>query len=189
MADWLRRRFGAEVSWLPFDLHPEYPPEGISRAQLHARYGETFHGHVREMFAAAGLAYDPPPDVVPNSRAALRVTELARDRGLHERVHDRLMDAYWAEGQNIGDRGVLRALAGEAGLSGAEVDEVLDGDAYLDRVAASTAQATSVGATGVPAWILDRRLLVLGAQPREVFEAAFARLGIEPEGGDPTPGL
>jgi predicted DsbA family dithiol-disulfide isomerase len=165
---------------LPFDLHPEYPPEGIPRAQLLARYGDRAHDRLRESFRASGLEYSPPPEVVPNSRAALRLTELARDRGLHERVHDRLMDAYWAEGRNIGDPDVLRALAVEAGLDTAEVDEVLGGDRYLDRVSASSAQAVSVGVTGVPGWVLDGRLLVLGAQPPEVFESAFARLGIEP---------
>lgn len=136
------------------------------------------------MFAAAGLSYSPPPDVVPNSRAALRVTELARDRGLHRPVHDRLMDAYWAEGQNIGDAGVLRALAAEAGLDGAEVDDVLSGERYLDRVEASTAEAVSIGVTGVPGWVLDGRLLVLGARPHEVFEPAFEQLGIAPTAAD-----
>ena len=47
---------------------------------------------------------------------ALRVTELARDRELHRAVHDRLMDAYWAEARNIGDPEELRVLAVEAGL-------------------------------------------------------------------------
>jgi predicted DsbA family dithiol-disulfide isomerase len=179
MADWLRRRFGAEVTWLPFDLHPEYPQEGIPRERLHARYGEPFHDRIREMFAAAGLTYAPPPDVVPNSKTALRVTELAREQGLHEQVHDRLMDAYWSEGQNIGDAEVLRRLAVEAGLDAAEVGHVVDGDRYLDRVDASTAQAVSAGVTGVPAFVLDGRSLVLGAQPREVFEHAFGRLGFD----------
>ncbi len=162
------------ITWLPFDLHPEYPPEGIPRAQLNARYGERVHDHVREMFERAGLAYDPPPDVVPNSQLALRVTELARDRGLHDRVHDRLMDAYWTEGRNIGDPDVLRELAAEAGLD--DVEEALTGDAYGERIAVSTAQAQSIGINGIPAFLLDSRLLVLGAQPREVFEQAFARL-------------
>jgi predicted DsbA family dithiol-disulfide isomerase len=172
------------VTWLPFDLHPEYPPDGIPRADLHARYGESFHDRIRESFESAGLAYAPPADVVPNSRAALRVTELARDRGLHEPVHDRLMAAYWSEGENIGDRDALRALAVTAGLDEAEVDDVLSGDRYLDRVEASTTEAVSIGVTGVPGWVLDGRLLVLGAQPREVFESAFAQLGIAPTATD-----
>ena len=127
------------------------------------------------MFDQSGLVYAPPPEVVPNSRLALRLTELARDRGLHEPVHNRLMEAYWAEGQNIGDPDVLRALAAEAGL--ADLDEVIDDPAaYLARVQASTEQAASIGVNGVPAFLLDERLLVLGAQPPEVFEQAFAQL-------------
>ena len=111
---------------------------------------------------------------------ALRVTELARERGLHAAVHDRLMDAYWTEGRNIGDPDELRGLAVEAGLDGAEVDDVLAGDAYRERVLGLTQQAVSMGITGVPGFLLDRRLLVLGAQPQEVFERAFSQLGEAP---------
>ena len=164
------------MTWLPFDLHPEYPEDGIPREQLHARYGSDFHSRLRERFAEEGLAYNPPPDVVPNTMRALRVTELARDHGLHEAVHDRLMKAYWEEARNIGDAEELRALAGEAGLDGPQVDEVLAGDAYRVRVRSATAQAQSIGITGIPAFLLDRRLLVLGAQPRDVFRRAFAEL-------------
>ena len=128
------------------------------------------------MFEANGLVYNPHPDVVPHTMKALRVTELARERGLHRDVHDRLMDAYWAEGRNIGDPEELRVLAVEAGLDPADVDDVLAGDAYADRVRASTAEAQSIGITGIPAFALDGRLLILGAQPREVFERAFAQL-------------
>jgi predicted DsbA family dithiol-disulfide isomerase len=107
---------------------------------------------------------------------ALRVTEHGRERGRHRPVHDRLMDAYWDEGRNIGDPAELRTLAIEAGLDGDQVDEVLAGNGYADRVRASTAEAHSLGISGIPAFVLDGRLLVLGAQPREVFEKAFARL-------------
>ncbi len=131
---------------------------------------------MRALFAAAGLAYNPPAEVVPSSRLALRLTELARDRGRHDETHDRLMDAYWAEAENIGDAGVLRRLAVEVGLPAPEVDEVLGGDAYLDRIERSTLQAQALGVSGIPAWLLDRRLLVLGAQPEQVFEQAFAQL-------------
>jgi predicted DsbA family dithiol-disulfide isomerase len=129
------------------------------------------------VFAASGLAYNPPPDVVPNTQLALRLTELARDRGLHEAVHDRLMDAYWAEARNIGDPDTLRALAADAGLE--EVEPAFAADAYAERIAASTAQAQSIGINGIPAFLLDSRLLLLGAQPREVFERAFAQLEAE----------
>jgi predicted DsbA family dithiol-disulfide isomerase len=167
---------GANVTWLPFDLHPEYPPAGIPREELLERYGPEMTGRMHRFFAARGLAYNPHPDVVPNSLRALQLTELGRDLGRHADVHDRLMDAYWDEAQNIGDPEVLRALAAELELPAAEVEEVLTSDRYRDRIHDSTRQAVSIGANAVPAFLLDRRLLVLGAQPERVFEQAFAQL-------------
>jgi predicted DsbA family dithiol-disulfide isomerase len=161
------------VTWLPFELHPEYPPEGIPRAQLLARYG-SFEERLRERFAEEGLPYTPNPDVVPNSFAALRLAELARDLDRHDEIHDRLMDAYWRDGVNIGDHDELRRLLHD--LPADDVERVLATDEHAERVRASTQQALSIGANGVPAWVIDGRLLVPGAQPREVFERAFEQL-------------
>ena len=133
-------------------------------------------GGVTAFFAERGLAYNPHPDVVPNSMDALRLTELARELDAHEAVHDRLMDAYWTEGLDIGDRAVLRELGLQAGLPAERVEEVLATDAYRDLVEASTRQAQQIGVTGVPGFLLDRQLLVLGAQPEAIFERAFAQL-------------
>ena len=168
---------GAAVTWLPFDLHPEYPPEGLPRERLLARYGgDAMIERMTQFFAERGLAYNPHPELVPNSQKALRLTELARDLGRHAELHDRLMEAYWAEAKDIGDTEVLRAEADAVGLPADEVDDVLSGDRYRDRIEASTREAYGVGANAVPAFVLDRRLLVLGAQPDEVFEQAFAQL-------------
>ena len=114
---------------------------------------------------------------MPNTRLALRLSELAREHGLHERFHDRLMDAYWSEATNVGDPDELRRLAAEVGLDADDVERVIaDPSAYLDSVEDSTAQAVSLGINGIPAFLLDRRLLVLGAQPLDVFRRAFAQL-------------
>jgi predicted DsbA family dithiol-disulfide isomerase len=162
--------------WLPFDLHPEYPPEGISLANLHRRYGFGDQDPLRERFAAAGLEYNRP-EIVPNTKLALRMTELARERGLHAPFHNRLMAAYWSEATNIGMADELRRLAAEVGLDADDVEQVItDPATHLEAVEVSTQQAHSVGINAVPAFVLDRRLLVLGAQPLEVFRRAFSEL-------------
>ena len=162
----MRERFDATVEWLPFDLHPEYPPEGVPRNPERAE-------RTRSLFESHGLAYNPP-DVAPRSLDALRLTEHARAQGKHDGFHSRLMDAYWAEAQDIGDRAVLLALAAEVGVESA--DEVVAGGRYADDVSQSTSEAHSLGINGIPAFLLDRKLLVLGAHPREVFERAFEQL-------------
>jgi predicted DsbA family dithiol-disulfide isomerase len=146
----------------------------LPRAELEARYGGRFHDALRARFAEEGFEYAPNPEVVPRTLDALRLTELARELGRHQEVHDRLMDAYWRDGVDLGDHAELRRLASDLPADG--VERVLATDAFADRVHALTVQAQSIGITGIPAFLLDRRLIVPGAQPREVFEQAFAQL-------------
>ena len=85
------------------------------------------------------------------------------------------MDAYWSEATDIGDPDELRRLAAEVGLESDDVESVIaDPSALLDVVEASTRQAQSIGINAIPAFLLDWRLIVLGAQPLEAFRNAFA---------------
>jgi len=174
----LEREHGASVQWLPFDLHPEYPAEGIPREELHRRYPEDVHERTRRLVEAAGFSYNPPPDVVPNSRRALEGTELAREQDLHEQVHTRLMRAYWSEARNIGDTDTLLDLVAEAGLDREEAASALAERRYAERVDASTSEAQQAGIHAIPAFVLDRRLLLLGAQPHEIFERALEEMEV-----------
>jgi predicted DsbA family dithiol-disulfide isomerase len=173
LAEWMREEYDAVITWLPYDLHPEYPPEGIPRDALRRRYGPGIDEHTRSLFERNGLVWGGA-ERIPNSRDALRLTELARDRGVHDELHDRLMTAYWEQAEDIGDHDVLRVHADAVGLDREDVDRVLAGDEYLERVQVSTEQAMSLGVSGIPAFLIDSRALVLGAQPREVFERALA---------------
>lgn len=158
-------RFGAEVEWMPFDLHPEYPLEGTPRGPRSEQMAASFE--------ANGLAYNPPP-IRPNSMKALRLAEHAREQERFDPMHRRLMDAYWAEAEDIGSDEVLTRLAADAGIEGAA--ELLTTDDYLDLVRRSTAAAHELGINGIPGFLLNKQLLVLGAHPPETFERAFEQL-------------
>jgi predicted DsbA family dithiol-disulfide isomerase len=131
------------------------------------------------------LTYGPSPKL-PNTLHALQVTELARDRDLHEPVHTRLMHAYWSEGADLGDDEVLLDLVAGVGLERSEVAETIAEGRYSERVTASTQEANRIGINAIPAFVLGRRLLVLGAQPEELFVQAVGQLrsGPEPAQGD-----
>ena len=146
----------------------------MPRARLLERIGADGDERMAAAFARAGLVFSPSP-TMPNSLAALRLAELARERGLHAPLHERLMESYWGEGVDIGGLDALRALAAEVGLD--EPETAWADDGYREIVRSSTRQAQALGVTGIPGFLLDRRLLVLGAQPDEVFVEAFAQLG------------
>jgi predicted DsbA family dithiol-disulfide isomerase len=135
------------------------------------------------MFEQAGLPHAEPLEKVPNSQLALRLGEFARDNGVFDSLHPRLFSAYWARGLDLGDRRVLVEEGAGAGLEESEILDALGDERYGQRVDQQTQTALELGVTGVPAWVIDQRVLVPGAQPHEVFERVLERLGYAPPEG------
>jgi predicted DsbA family dithiol-disulfide isomerase len=134
-----------------------------------------------EMFDAAGLPHADEIPLVPNSRKALVLAEFARSQGRFGEIHPRLFEAYWVNGRDIGSDDVLLDVAKDAGLDRADVVDVLaDPGAALAAIEEETREVVGHGVTGVPAWVVDERFLVPGAQPHDVFERVLDGLGHEP---------
>lgn len=132
------------------------------------------------MFDAAGLPHADNIERVPNTKKALKLGERARDLGRFDELRPRLFDAYWTEARDIGNEGVLIELAGEAGITVEDARSAFADSELDERVTQWTQTALELGAGGVPAWLVDERLLVPGAQPHEVFERVMEKLGHEP---------
>lgn len=172
---YLQREHGAQVEWFPFDLHPEYPADGLRRATLETLYGGPgFDQPVREMAEAAGLPYNPHPQVVPRSRNALELTEWARSLGdhSHHRLHEAIFDAYWRDGRDITGWDVLLDVARSVGLDAEAGLIAVESGEHAKAVDDSTEWARSAGITEVPGIVLDGRLLVSGVVPRDDLDDA-----------------
>ena len=89
------------------------------------------------------------------------------------------MTGYWAEDRDISDPQVLAEEGEAVGLDRDRVIEVAGTFPYQDRVDASTRAVQEMGAGGVPAFVIDDRVLIPGAQPHELFEKVMERFGHE----------
>jgi predicted DsbA family dithiol-disulfide isomerase len=138
------------------------------------------------MFDAAGLPHAERLELVPSSRRALVLAEIARDQGRFGDMHPRLFDAYWVKGLDIGSDDVLLDVAEQTGMDRAEAAERLAACApdLITAIEQETRSVVEMGVTGVPGWLVDERLLVPGAQPHEVFERVLTRLGHAPQAGE-----
>ena len=101
---------------------------------LEQRYGSGLHERRNAMFDEAGLRHAAMLEKVPNSRGALMLGELGRDRGVYDVIHPRLFDAYWARGLDIGDEAVLVAEGTAAGLDPEDITAVLRDQRYVSRI-------------------------------------------------------
>jgi predicted DsbA family dithiol-disulfide isomerase len=173
-------RDDVELTWRAFELDPHRPSEPIDLNRLLAeKYGMTIeqarerHARTAETAAGDGLEIDFERAQSGNTFDAHRTIRLAREHGLQGAMQERLFAAYFSEGRAISDRETLAELAAEAGLDAGEVRDMLASDRFADEVRADERTAAGFGITGVPFFVLDRRLGVSGAQPVEVMLGAL----------------
>jgi predicted DsbA family dithiol-disulfide isomerase len=181
------------VTWRSFELDPSAPAErgGIRAERIAEKYGVTVEQaramEQRVTDAAAGEGLDFRFDIARSGRTfdGHRLIHIAGAYGLQDQMKERLMRAYFSEGQLISDRDTLVRLAGEVGLDEDEVRRLLDSDSYTDEVRADERDATALGISAVPTFVVDRQLGVSGAQPPDVM-LALLRRGWEQRAPQPT---
>lgn len=162
-----------------FQLSPEAPID-IDRDAHIRRHGadpermRRILAHLNQLTAQEGLAYEPDSTQPTNSHRALRLLHHADASGARAVLEQRLFEAHFAEGRNIGHVDQLLAIAEQVGLDREEARGVLEGGRYTDAVAADIRQAQLLGARGVPFYVVDGIHRLSGAQDVEQFLAAFA---------------
>jgi len=166
------------VDWVPYELHPEVPPEGRSREEaMPAAYRAQVEAGLTRLSAQIGLELKHHDRLI-NSRPALQAAEVARAAGLFEPMHQALFNAYWLEGHDISDLAVLREIGVRIGLDVEAMEAAIRADTYGAYLDARRAEALELMINGIPAHIVADRYLVMGAQPYPVFEQVMERLGV-----------
>ena len=167
------------VTWLPFELHPEAPREGIPRDAYFGRArSERMHSHLQSIAESVGLQMHSR-DVIINSRRALGAAEFARERGKFEDMHHALFKAHWEGSGRLEDVDDLVRIGTAVGLDGGPLRSAVEEHRYDPVIDENRRMASSVGIDAIPAHIFGRRYLVLGAQPYEVLKQVVDRLGAE----------
>lgn len=174
----LEGEIDAEISFQPFELNPDMPPEGEDRDEhLMKKYGRTKEDFaaaretIRQRAAAVGFTMNGQ-DRIYNSFDAHRLLHWAglANQTKQAALKHALLRAYFTDGLDISNRDVLVARAEEAGLDPAEARAILDSDRYAAEVKQEEQAWLATGINSVPAIVVNRTYLISGGQPPEVFE-------------------
>jgi predicted DsbA family dithiol-disulfide isomerase len=165
--------------WSPFELNPDMPEAGIDRKTYRSQkfgsweYSQALDAKTLQATQADGIAfrYDLIT-VTPNTLKAHRLTWFAGQQDKATAMAERILKAYFTEGQNITEVEVLANLAAEVGMEAKAAKAFLLSDAGIQEVRELERQAIAQGIHGVPHIRIDQAV-VSGAQPVEVFLAAL----------------
>ncbi len=170
----LEGEVSTEIRWLPFQLNPDMPPEGMPRAAYRAaKFGSVersreLDARVAREGKSEGIEFAfERIERTPNTVAAHALVGLAQDQGRADAAVDALFRAYFEDAQDIGDTETLAAIAQRCGVSGWPRRETATEVVALDQ------QMRELGISGVPTFIFARKVAVSGAHPPETLMEAI----------------
>jgi predicted DsbA family dithiol-disulfide isomerase len=175
------------VEWRSFELDPSAPRvDDVPMKQiLQRKYGMTeeqadeANQRMTDLAASLGLEYHLDRVQRGNTFDAHRLIHLAAEDGGGDAMKERLLAAYFTEGRAVGDLDTLAELAAEVGLDADQVEATLHSDRYAAEVRDDEAMASTLGASGVPFFVIDGTYGVSGAQGAEVILKAMERAWAE----------
>jgi predicted DsbA family dithiol-disulfide isomerase len=164
-----------QLQWLPFELNPDMPPEGMSRrTYLSRKFGSWERAQAIQAQTVLagrddGVTFDYQAiKRTPNTFLAHRVSWLAQREGKQRAWVDAALQAYFAHGRDIGSPGVLAEIAARIGLDRNAVAAFLSSDDGVEGVRALERIALELGVQGVPFFDIAGATIV-GAQPAETI--------------------
>jgi predicted DsbA family dithiol-disulfide isomerase len=175
-----------ELEWLPFELNPNLPPEGMDRRAFRSvRFGSWENGLAMDARAvAAGRPFGAVFNYDKQTRtshtlAAHSLLRLAWNEGgavLQTRLAEAMFTAYFTDGKDLSDHGVLETLAAAAGMAQQAVDR---STSLQGEVRQRESAVLKAGVTSVPSYFMDDKPFFSGSQDpqgyvRLLTEAAAA---------------
>lgn len=183
---WSRRHGDApfEVSWHAFQLNPDIPAEGIARDEyLLRKFGSAdtaqLYARVAAAAASVGLSMDfasiaRQPNTLP-AHALVAATPVGERQ---QAMVEELFRGYFIDGADLSARETLLDLAVRAGMSRSEAAEAIDDRRSLDAIARADREFREQGVSGVPLFIVDRRIGVHGAQGADALVSALEQASL-----------
>jgi predicted DsbA family dithiol-disulfide isomerase len=175
-----------DYTFRPFQLDPTAPNDSPTPAK--DAYAKKFGGterateildHVTSVAAQDNITFNMDIAVRANTFLAHRLLSyslLKHGAAVQILLKERIMDAYFTDGKNIGDIDVLADCAESAGINRAEAHTFLNSDELVDEVRSEIAEAAEYGVTAVPTFIINGQWSVPGAQDVEMFERIIERM-------------
>ncbi|MGY0580237.1 MAG: DsbA family oxidoreductase [Paraglaciecola chathamensis] len=185
----LEGKVTADISWQPFELNPNMPPEGQEIVEhITEKYGISVEQSEqnREMIKQRGLdvGYEfgnRGGGRIYNTFDAHRLLHWAEEAGKQTELKLAFFDLYFKQSGDPSNHEQLLAVVEQVGLDKAAAQEILTTGKYTQEVREAQHLYQSNGISSVPAVIVNNKHLISGGQPASVFEQALSQIAQEVE--------
>ena len=175
------------VEWHAFELNPDHSGVGEpilpALARKYGRSEEEMRSTQNQMMTIAkdlGLSFEKMQErLTCNTFDAHRLVKWAGEQGQQTGMKQALFDAYFGRADDVSDRDILVRCVEALGLDPLKAREVLDSDQYARAVREDEATYQKAGVTAVPAFIINGKYLISGAQEPDALVQTLQEIGAE----------
>ncbi|WP_041523006.1 DsbA family oxidoreductase [Gilvimarinus agarilyticus] len=185
----LAPEYNFSVQWRAFELDPDHSGEGEPiLPALVRKYGSTEaemranQDQMIQIANALGVNFDKLQErFTCNTFDAHRLVKWAGEQGLQTQMKLALFDAYFGRADDVSNHDVLIQCAATVGLEATQARAVLNSDEYAQTVRDDEATYQQAGVSAVPAFIVNNKYLISGAQEADTLVQAFQDIAAEAE--------
>jgi predicted DsbA family dithiol-disulfide isomerase len=175
------------VQWHAFELNPAHSGQGEpilpALAKKYGRSEDEMRAAQANMMAIAkdlGVNFEKLQErLTANTFDAHRLVKWADEQGRQTEMKQALFEAYFGKALDVSDTNVLTDCVESVGLDADAASQVLASDQYTTAVREDEAKYQQAGVTSVPAFIINNKYLISGAQEPEVLVKALQDIAAE----------
>ena len=180
----LDHRYDFKITYHPFELHPELPPEGQNQKEyLVKKFGSQssylqLTNNVARIALGEGLQFDfNKQNVMPNTRKAHLIISGAKEFDKQADVTEGFFDSYFGRGVDLSKDENLITVGISAGLERDLIEGWLTNESLLNDIERSEKELSKLGVHAVPFFIINERYALSGAQATETFIQTLKEIG------------
>lgn len=170
----MRDHYDFELETMGFEIHPETPKKGKALGQIFPGY-ENMIGQLKALGKSRGVEIGDI-SMLYNTNKALRVGEMAKDKGLGNAFADLMYQAYFTEKLDISSDEVLINKGAILNLSKEEVLEAIDSEVYKQRLIQNNLLGQKYGISSVPTFIINDEYKVVGSESQDQIAKVFDQI-------------
>lgn len=172
----------ADMRFLPLELNPGMPEEGETIACYFKRQqgwnSATLHDYQKTLVKTAlnaGIIIDFSKRThYYNTRKAHKLIHWAEQFNKQTTIHAGLIEAYFTQGLNIRNTGVLLDIAEQAGMDRISTQHALSSTHLAQALEKKTERQKTFKLPNIPAFIFNNGTVVSGSNSVETFEKTLS---------------
>ncbi len=182
----LQTELNFEVSWKPYELHPEIPQEGYDKKlymqqKFGSSNGRAPYNEITKIGESIGFEFNfSKTERIPNTFMAHRLLWKAEQCDLQTELSEALFEAYFSDGLNIGSKQILAQISESVGMDKKEIINFLDSKEGGQEIADLEMNFIEKSIGAVPTYFINEKYIIQGGQEPETF-VSFLRKIIQKE--------